>query len=422
MSVINKALSDMTDKKPSASRIEKVDVAPIRSGKKKWWLTGGVLLALIAYGLWALLPVKQQPEPESIPEITEQSAKKNVTTVVTLESTSPTKQSVEESVSSIYEESEKLEQLSGDFVDPESDLDDIVSESVEETKATPGVVAVERSQPTKTNPPANTEKSKTVAAKPKPVEVKAERPKTEEPKVTKKTEKAKPSQANESKTTAIASANPTPKVVEDGAMVIQQVELTPQQLAEKALSRAKKALDSNDFDGAIKGYRTALRYVPKDDVVRKKLAALYYGRGDVRQSLEILQQGIVLNKDSQTLRLAAMNILVKEGITEAALGVLEYLPPSPSMDYLSARAGLAQQLKKHELALESYQMLVNKDQDNGKWWLGLAIQQERNEEFSKAKNSYEKALNRVGLSARTNQFIRERISYLSSKEATSNAN
>ncbi|EGU56802.1 hypothetical protein VINI7043_20606 [Vibrio nigripulchritudo ATCC 27043] len=76
MSVINKALSDMTDKKPSTSRIEKVDVTPIRSGSKKWWLTGGALLALIAYGVWALLPVKQQPEPESIPEIAEQSAKK----------------------------------------------------------------------------------------------------------------------------------------------------------------------------------------------------------------------------------------------------------------------------------------------------------------------------------------------------------
>lgn len=101
--------------------------------------------------------------------------------------------------------------------------------------------------------------------------------------------------------------------------------------------------------------------------------------------------------------------------------MLEHLPPNPEQDYLAARAGLAQQLKNYPIALESYQMLVRRDKDNGKWWLGLGIQQERSAQYSQAKYSYQKALNRVGLSAQTNSFIRERIAYINDREASSNA-
>lgn len=75
-----------------------------------------------------------------------------------------------------------------------------------------------------------------------------------------------------------------------------------------------------------------------------------------------------------------------------ALGVLEHLPPNPEQDYLAARAGLAQQLKNYPIALESYQMLVRRDKDNGKWWLGLGIQQERSAQYSQAKYHIRKHL------------------------------
>ena len=80
------------------------------------------------------------------------------------------------------------------------------------------------------------------------------------------------------------------------------------------------------------------------------------------------------------------------------------------------RAALAQKLKNNEWALQSYQMLSQRDPENGRWWLGLGIQQERSAQLKKAKESYTKALTMVGLSSQSQAFIRDRINVLASLE------
>ncbi|WP_075988999.1 tetratricopeptide repeat protein [Vibrio fluvialis] len=209
---------------------------------------------------------------------------------------------------------------------------------------------------------------------------------------------------------------------ESAQMSIEQVELTPQQLVEKAVARANKALDSNDFESAVSAYTEALRYTPDDERVRQKLAALYYGKGDVRRAFDLLQSGIELNHNGETLRIALAKLLMKENQTEAALSPLSYLPQSPSVEYLSLRAALAQKSKFNDIALESYQLLTQKEANNGRWWLGLAIQQERAFQLSEAKQSYLQAQNKVGLSVQSQAFIRDRLNVLASLEETSNAN
>lgn len=63
-------------------------------------------------------------------------------------------------------------------------------------------------------------------------------------------------------------------------MIVEQVSLTPEQLAQKALQRAQKAMESNELQTAVSAYTEALRYTPHDEMARQKLAALYYGKGD----------------------------------------------------------------------------------------------------------------------------------------------
>lgn len=209
---------------------------------------------------------------------------------------------------------------------------------------------------------------------------------------------------------------------EPAQISIEQVELTPQQLAEKAVVRASKALDSNDFQSAVSAYSEALRYTPENERVRQKLAALYYGKGDVRRAFDLLQVGIELNHDGETLRIALAKLLMKEKQIEAALSPLAYLPNSASVDYLSLRAALAQKSQHNDLALESYQQLTQQDANNGRWWLGLAIQQERAFELPQAKQSYQQALLKVGLSSQSQTFIRDRLAVLASLEETQSAN
>ncbi|MGR5133979.1 tetratricopeptide repeat protein [Vibrio alfacsensis] len=221
----------------------------------------------------------------------------------------------------------------------------------------------------------------------------------------------------------VAAAPSAPSVsglstsVPASSMRIEQVELTPQQLTEKALVRADKAMDANDMKSALAAFNEALRYQPTNVEARQKLAALYFGKGDTREAYDILQAGINLDRNNQVLRLALSKLLVKAEQPEAALSPLVHLPPVPSRDYLAMRAALAQKQKQNEIALESYQLLTSREPENARWWLGLAIQQERALAFKSAIDSYQQALGKVGISNQSQAFIRDRLKLLQQLES-----
>lgn len=208
----------------------------------------------------------------------------------------------------------------------------------------------------------------------------------------------------------------TRTTAENSSMRIEQVELTHRQLSLKAVSRAEKALDANDMQTALSAYAEALRYEPMNADTRQKLSALYFGKGDTRKAYEIIQEGINLDTNNQVLRLALSKLLVKANQPEAALSPLVHLPPIPSRDYLAMRAALAQKHKQNDIALESYQLLTQREPENARWWLGLAIQQERALTFTAAINSYNQALGKVGISNQSQAFIRDRLSILKQLE------
>ncbi|MEZ8043099.1 tetratricopeptide repeat protein [Vibrio sp. 10N.237.312.C02] len=229
---------------------------------------------------------------------------------------------------------------------------------------------------------------------------------------------------------SVAKKDPTPVSnqpetsgdLESNGMLIEQVELTPEQLSINAQGRAQKALDANDLSDALKGYNEALRYDPRNEDVRQKLAILYFGKGDTRKAYELFQSGIKLNINSEKLRLGLSKLLVKANQAEAALSPLIHLPPSPTQDYLAMRAALSQKSQQEDIALESYQKLTEVDSDNARWWLGLAIQQERQLDFTAAKQSYQGALVRVGISSQSQGFVRDRLKILNALEESGDAN
>ena len=65
---------------------------------------------------------------------------------------------------------------------------------------------------------------------------------------------------------------------------------------------------------------------------------------------------------------------------------------------------------------------VQLEPQNGRWWLGLGIQQERAFELDNAQKSYQQALNKVGLSSQSQQFIRDRLALLGRLKEQPNEN
>lgn len=395
MSTINNALSELA-KKESKVAIEAAEVPKVKTRSPWIWVAAGFSLSL-AMGGWAV-SLGPSVESESVAltgsvndEITSNEA---VSAPVLAES--PTKKMV-------LTESQPVSEKALDKAD------------VSTLSVKPATVSVAASpEPVKAN------KDKVSVAKTADVPVATT---TQKPVLLAST-KTTNTPANESVTQTKALAPEVTSTSEEiaGGIVVEQVELTPEQLAANAVGRAKKALDANNLNGALQGFTEALRYTPRDEEVRQKLAILYFGKGDTRRAYELLQAGIRLNNDSEALRLGLSKLLVKADQAEAALSPLLHLPNNASKEYLAMRAALSQKAQQETIALESYQKLTEIEQDNARWWLGLAIQQERQLMFEQAKESYQNALVRVGISSQSQSFIRDRLKVISDLEGAKNAN
>lgn len=393
MSTINNALSELA-KKESKVTIEAAEVPKIKTRSPWIWVTVGFSLSL-AMGGWA---VSQGPSIESESVALTRSLNDEITSneVVSAPVESPTKKMVPTESQPVSEKALAKEDLSTSSVKP----------------ATVSITA--------SPAPAKASQDKVSVAKTADTQVTTT---TQKPVLLAST-KATNTQVKKSATQEQERAPEVTSTSEDaaGGIVVEQVELTPEQLAANAVGRAKKAFDANNLNGALQGFTEALRYTPRDEEVRQKLAILYFGKGDTRRAYELLQAGIRLNNDSEALRLGLSKLLVKADQAEAALSPLLHLPNNASKEYLAMRAALSQKAQQETIALESYQKLTEIEQDNARWWLGLAIQQERQLMLEQAKQSYQNALVRVGISSQSQSFIRDRLKVISDLEGAKNAN
>lgn len=381
MSTINKALSALSEQQSpiesKQGKLVRANVSPVKSSRFVWAI-GGFTLSL-GIGAWAVnsspTPVQTSIVHSSIHSSTVDMA---VQPALVAAEQSNTSKIINQSYATIYADPKVVsEELTNDMP--------ITSKSL--VVASPS----RQAQPIQVNE---------VNVKPAPIQL-----------VSTNNSQPKASSSQEKKASSASRA-----VINEPSMTVQQVELTHRQMADKSIDRASKALEINDFETASTEYQSALRYVPTDEVTRRKLAALYYGNRQVRKSAELLESGIKLNKNSNDLRMSLATILIKEDQPEAALSALSYIPDHVSEKYLAMRAALSQQLKKNDWALQSYQMLTKRDPENARWWLGLGIQQERAAQSNEALESYNKALTMVGLSSQSQSFVRDRIALLTSLE------
>ncbi|EGQ9413387.1 MSHA biogenesis protein MshN [Vibrio cholerae] len=383
MSVVNEALAKSAQRSHSRlSNIERIDVAKPKARPAWLWVMLGFGVSL-AVGGWSI----SLQSVDTIPSSAE---------VVRPEVPSPTQKTTQQSIA-LYQAPVNSEAL----VKNET----LVQKETlpkNETSVKNAVLAKVESSPSSLKQTANRQREQTTLGS----ELNAEP-------VLNLADNSEPSFFEE-EVSSLPSSSPV--------MIVEQVSLTPEQLAQKALQRAQKAMESNELQTAVSAYTEALRYTPHDEMARQKLAALYYGKGDGRKAFDLMQAGIERNPDGEVLRLALAKLLVKEKQEASALVPLAYLPSQPSIEYLSLRAALAQKTKQDEIARESYQQLTEKDPNNGRWWLGLAIQQERALQWPAAQHAYQQALNKVGLSTQSQAFIHQRLQLLASLEETQSAN
>ncbi|MFD2178858.1 tetratricopeptide repeat protein [Veronia pacifica] len=202
---------------------------------------------------------------------------------------------------------------------------------------------------------------------------------------------------------------------EQSAMSVEHVSLTPEELASVAYQRAQKSAQAGDMNRAISYLREVIEHQPTHTGAINQLAALLYGKNLGREAEQVLRRGIKANPHTLSLKLTLARLFEQSGQPEAALSVLLTEPSGNEKDseqtirFYAMRGALSQYLNKTSLAHKSYLWLTANDDDDGRWWLGLALAEEKSGRETAAIAAYESALEAGHLSSQSVSFVRTRL-------------
>lgn len=203
----------------------------------------------------------------------------------------------------------------------------------------------------------------------------------------------------------IKKANPS-------QMSVSRRQLTSKELVAKKLVRAEKSINLNALAKAEQLFEDILIIEPAHKQARKKLAALWFGRKSYQQAVNLLSQGIAIDRQDDELRIMKAQIHLKQGQHEAAYNALKPLASFEQEEYQVMLANISQQIEQYPSAIGAYQVLIKMQPYSGRWHLGLAIVYDKNSQFSLAVNEYELALTKADLSASSAKFATQRMQAL----------
>ncbi|MCP1338723.1 tetratricopeptide repeat protein [Idiomarina sp. M1R2S28] len=216
---------------------------------------------------------------------------------------------------------------------------------------------------------------------------------------------------------ALAAKETESEAEKGGEFSKQPVQLSPAEISAQHIEKAQKAQQQGRLTSAEDHWRKALAVTPENKEVRKKLAALQFGRNKVSQALTTLEAGFKLNPDDFEFRLLSARILEKEARPAAALSLLKQATPDAGLypEYVQKQALLAQAQGDYQAAADAYQRLIESEPAQGRWYLGKAVAQQ---EFAPeaAVASYQKAFKRIKHQP-TLDFIEQQITSLQVTEA-----
>ena len=387
MSVINQMLKDLEQRAPEQGHASIPTVAPQKASTLKIVLLSAlVLLSLNALGFYIW----------SLQERVAQSESKQLTTVNT--------ENVKQLLTSqpIQVKKQSNQELSN-------------QEQPQELASTSKVARLSESQPAATQKPNNQEQLQNVVVsnnvEQNPLQQSKEESKPDVHSL-RKEQSPDPVITDVSANQLSSIGLLTREKSKTSKMSVSRRQLTSKELVSQKLTRAEKAVNNNEATKAEQLFEEILIIDPDHKEARKKLAALWFGRKSYQQAVNILSQGISIDKQDGELRLMKARIHLKQGQHEAAYNTLKPLSYIEQEEYQVMLANIAQQIEQYKGAIAAYQVLIKMQPYSGRWHLGLGIVYDKNSQFSLAVNEYAIALTKTDLSASSAKFAEQRMQAL----------
>ena len=391
MSVVNKMLKDLEQRE--GNNVYEADYVPIESNsaKSRRFIVGGTLVIIAtAIAVWLLLP-----NDEKEATILAKAPLANLTIL-------PTNSTVEDEAANTVNmqdfDANTLASLASSTTVSAPVLDENVKIKAEQAldpapvkkveietaaissnqvrKDDEAQVQVKVAEPTADDSPED--KNKLVSVKSAPVLAQAKEPK--EP-------------------VGVFSVSSNSKSTSNNRMLEQQIQLS---------------LQNGDTPAAIKDLNELISLEPRNVSARKRLASLLFANGDAVRAAMLLHQGLQLSPEDSSMRLMQARLLFREKKNIQALALLKEHPATVIADdeLLSFRAALAEKQSDYQTSHEDYSTLLQRQPNNARWMLGLAISQDKQLMHEQAVSNYRKVKSSNQLSAKVLSFVDGRLAVL----------
>ncbi|WP_411360777.1 tetratricopeptide repeat protein [Pseudidiomarina sp. YC-516-91] len=353
MSVINRMLRDLDQRQKTEHKAAGAPAAAAPTPFPWAWLLGAFVIAAIA--VVAVVLILQQRQPVAEPGAVEQQSESVMTTTL-----------------------------------PESEPAPV---------ADPEPVATTSLEMVELQTPIEPELEATPVAEPEP-----------EPTPTPTPESKTPTESE------VAVAEPAPPAATEepkGTMQVEQVRLSPAELAEVKLKQAREAMQAGERERAGSLFEQVIALAPEHIDARSELAAYWYGRGRVSDALAVLEQGLQLRPQQSRWLLLYARILFNGGAYGSLLSALEQMPlqAAESGELMQLRAAAANEQQQFSAAAQDYQWLAERD-ESARWWLAAAVAYEDAEQPEQALSAYQQALASDDLNADGRRYAAQRLQVL----------
>jgi MSHA biogenesis protein MshN len=380
MSVVNKMLQDLESRQATPEAISADYLPPPKSSRKIWYILLIILVFAVTSYLWFMLP--QWTKSGSVPL---------------------NKIELKPQLSQMNSESEQTEAESKHSTEVTTGILDIapankIEENLDDKESTTESVVTSADAPIKT--------SETLSVT--------------EPKALNYVANSNSSQSTELRRDQVLGQatnmleNVVKKEDKESTQSETRFSISDSSEKDKAIGAKQKvisALSEGNNELAILRLEELLQVQPDNVEASKKLAALLFAQKRSNEAKYVLQQSMDNHPRRSDLRLMLARLYMQKNDSTAAIKLLNEVQPDAvnQLDFLAYRAALLQQNGSHQQAKDDYLQLIEVDRVNAKWWLGLAITQDRLGQTKEALVAYQTAYSKAQLSPSVVKFVKQRM-------------
>ena len=204
----------------------------------------------------------------------------------------------------------------------------------------------------------------------------------------------------------------------DTSVAIEKKMIPPsaEQIAENNYRLAVQAVQQRQLDDAEKNLKAALASNPRHLAASELLAGIYLDGKRIAEAQQVLEQGLIAQPGQPNLVTLLARIYVEQKNETGAIRLLEQQHQQSKLnpDSLALLAALYQRSARHADAITAFKEALQLRPMEGKWWLGLGISSEAEQNWNDARFAYERVRN-TNVGPQLEKYAEQRLAVVRTK-------